>query len=167
MVELGSGTGAITREILLRLRADARLYAIDSNPIFVAHLKRNCADRRLIPIHGVAETLSAELRSRGVAEADAIVSSLGLTTMESPQRSRIVEQAHGCLRPDGILTQYQYLVSFAGQVDFKSARVQVFDERRFLTSYFRHVASETVLLNLPPARVFTCRYAKRRRSRGS
>jgi phosphatidylethanolamine/phosphatidyl-N-methylethanolamine N-methyltransferase len=167
MVELGSGTGAVTREILLRLRTDARLYAIDSNSAFVAHLKRNCADRRLVAIHGGAETLRAHLRSRGVAEADAVVSSLGLTTMESPRRSRIVEQAHGLLRPDGILTQYQYLVSFAGHVDLRNARVKVFDERRFLTGYFRHVASETVLLNLPPARVFTCRYAKRRQGRGA
>jgi SAM-dependent methyltransferase len=46
IVELGPGTGAVTNEILKRLRPDAKLFAIDINPIFIDHLTATCRDPR-------------------------------------------------------------------------------------------------------------------------
>src|SRR3974377_115511 len=46
VVELGAGTGAVTREILGRLPRTGRLFAVDNNPRFVEHLTQRVAARR-------------------------------------------------------------------------------------------------------------------------
>src|SRR6476646_11158879 len=38
VVELGPGTGAVTNEILKRMRPDAKLFAVDINETFIDHL---------------------------------------------------------------------------------------------------------------------------------
>lgn len=59
IVELGIGTGAITNEILRRLRPNAVLLGVDLNPAFVNHVQRKIQDARFIPILGRAERLGA------------------------------------------------------------------------------------------------------------
>jgi phospholipid N-methyltransferase len=39
LVELGSGTGVITQEILRRMTTDSRLFALEINSNFVRHLR--------------------------------------------------------------------------------------------------------------------------------
>ena len=153
IVEFGPGTGAVTNGILDRMRADAVLYAVDMNPSFVAHLKRSCDDPRLIPVHGSAADLSRIIKSSGPATVDAVVSSLGLTSMSHDLRKSIYDQVRYCLRPGGVLTQYQYLTSQAG---CKLSRNE-FDEHRFLETYFEKITTKWVFINFPPACVFTCR----------
>lgn len=157
MIELGVGTGAITSGILAHLRPDARLYAIDLNPVFIQHIQSRIRDRRLIPVLGRAEQLQTLMNSMRIRKADAIVSSLGLTNMEDRQRSEIMGQAVDCLAPRGSLSQYQYLhasgePNWLGRVGLKR-----FPEEEFLRRYFGTVSSERVMRNLPPATVFTCR----------
>ena len=157
IVELGIGTGAITLEILRRMSPGARLYGLDINPVFVAHVRSKVADSRFIPICGGAEQLRAHLTREGVRSADAVISSLGLTSMPHPTRSIIVEQIASHLRRDGILTQYQYIHA-SGEPNWSCALgLKRFAEEYFLREYFREVWSENVVLNLPPARVYTCR----------
>jgi phosphatidylethanolamine/phosphatidyl-N-methylethanolamine N-methyltransferase len=162
VVELGPGTGAVTTEILKRMRPDGTLYAIDNNMNFIRHLKRSCNDPRMIAVHANAEHLLRELRSRGAYRADAVVSSLGLTSMEPAVRTSIVSQAWTCLRAGGVLTQYQYVVARAGFVDLPNARVRKFDERSFLCGFFGEVRTKYVLRNLPPACVYSCKRAIKR-----
>jgi len=157
IVELGIGTGAITKEILRRLHPGAILLGVDLNPAFVSHVRRNIQDSRLIPVLGQAERLGALLSRHGVSRADAIVSSLGLSAMQPAQRSAILKQAAAHLTHDGVLTQYQYL-HVSGRPNWTSSLGLLrFAEKEFLKAHFRHVASERVIWNLPPARVFTCR----------
>jgi phospholipid N-methyltransferase len=158
IVELGIGTGAITNEILRRLKPNAILVGLDLNPAFVNHVRRKIQDARFIPVLGPAERLGALLSRHGITRADAIVSSLGLTAMHPTQRSTILKQAAAHLTPDGVLTQYQYLHA-SGQPNWASSLgLMRFAEKEFLKAHFRHVASERVIWNLPPARVYTCRF---------
>lgn len=158
IVELGVGTGAITREILRRLRPGAVLLGVDLNPAFVNHVRRKIQDSRFIPVLGQAERLGTLLNRHGIARADAIVSSLGLSAMRPAQRSTILTQAAAHLTPEGVLTQYQYLHA-GDKPDWVSSLGFVrFAEKEFLKAHFRHVASERVIWNLPPARVYTCRF---------
>jgi phosphatidylethanolamine/phosphatidyl-N-methylethanolamine N-methyltransferase len=158
IVELGVGTGAITREILRRLRPNAVLLGVDLNPAFVSHVRRKIQDSRFIPILGNAERLGSLLNRHGFSRADAIVSSLGLSAMRPAQRSTILTQAAAHLSREGVLTQYQYLHA-SGKPNWVSSLGMVsFAEKDFLKAHFRHVASERVILNLPPARVYTCRF---------
>jgi phospholipid N-methyltransferase len=157
VAELGPGTGAVTCGILKRLAPDGRLFALDTNEKFVDHLQRNCRDRRLIAVHAGAEELLPVLSRYGVEQVDAVVSSLGLTSMEPRLRTAIVSQASGSLVPGGLMTQYQYFTSRAGYFDLARFRLHRFQERPFLRQYFREISTRRILLNFPPAVVFVCR----------
>ena len=157
IVELGVGTGAITKEILRRLNPNAVLLGVDLNRAFVNHVERTTRDSRFIPVLGEAEQLGTLLGRHRISRADAIVSSLGLTGMLESQRSTIMTQAAEYLTRDGVLTQYQYLHANGEPNWVSSLGLMRFPEKRFLETHFRHVASERVIWNLPPATVYTCR----------
>ena len=153
VVELGPGTGAVTNEILKRMRPDAKLFAVDINETFIDHLRSTCQDPRLVPLCGSATDLQSLLALHEVGSADAIVSSLGLTGMDHRTRMSIMRQIGGCLVAHGTMTQYQY----AAHLEIAKLRLGGFNEARFLRRFFSDVSVRGVLLNLPPALVFTCR----------
>ena len=157
MVELGSGTGVITREILRRMTPDSRLFALEINRNFVRHLRTCCYDSRLTVLHVDASDLLNQLAMHNAGTADVVVSSLGLSTMTSECRTRIVRQAEACLAPAGIMTQFQYMTSLAPVPDLPNRQLRSFQEGKFLRRFFPSVSTKPVLLNLPPALVFTCR----------
>jgi len=157
VVELGMGTGAITTEILKRLGPDSVLYGFDLNPLFVAHLRQRIQDPRFVPILGKAENLAALLDQQGIRRANAVVSSLGLTSMRPRQRSAIVKQVTDRLAEGGVLAQYQYVHASGSPNWLSKFGIQRFAEKDFLQAHFRHVHSERVIWNLPPANVYTCR----------
>jgi phospholipid N-methyltransferase len=157
IVELGPGTGAVTGEILKRLRPDGRLLAIDINPVFINHLRTACVDPRLLPVDGSATDLLSLLALHDAGSIDAVVSSLGLTRMNNRLRVSIVRQIRACLTSRGTMTQYQYVRPYPGYFDIPKLRFCKFDEAQFLRKSFRDVTVGGVLFNLPPALVFTCR----------
>jgi len=157
VVELGSGTGVITREILRRMTPDSRLFALEINGNFVRHLRAHCQDRRLTLLEADAADLMHQLHKHKAGPVHAVISSLGLTGMSPDQRVRIVQAAKECLVPSGIMMQFQYLTSQAPVLDFPNTEIRRFQARNFLSGYFSSVSSKRVLLNLPPAEVFTCR----------
>ena len=157
LVELGPGTGVITREILRRMSPDARLFVLEINKNFVRHLSATFQDKRLTVLHADALDIARHLHEHDAGSSDAIVSSLGLTGMQPDQRTRIVQGLDACLSPTGILTQFQYLMSQVPFPDLPNQPVQRFQERQFLRSYFPNVSAKRVILNFPPAVVFTCR----------
>jgi phospholipid N-methyltransferase len=157
IVELGMGTGAITTELLRRMAPGSTLFAIEVNPAFIAHVRGKVHDSRFVPISGRAERLGSILGQRGIRRADAIVSSLGLTSMAHEQRASIVAQAAEHLGENGVLTQYQYLPACAKPSWVRALGPKRFAEESFLRQYFREVRSERVIWNLPPAKVYTCR----------
>ena len=163
VVELGPGTGAVTNEILKRLRPDGRLFAVDINQTFIRHLRNTCHDPRLIPLCGSAVDLRSLLAAHDiglhdiglhdVAPVDAVVSSLGLSAMDHRTRTSILNQVGACLVSTGTMTQYQYL----GHLDIPRFKIRGFNEARFLRRFFGDVSVGHVILNVPPALVFTCR----------
>lgn len=157
LVELGSGTGVITQEILRRMTPDSRLFALEINLNFVQHLRASWRDGRLTVLHADASDLLNQLQVHDAGSVHAVISSLGLTGMSAEQRTEIIQQVEACLVPAGIMTQFQYLTSMAAVPNLPSLQIHRFQERRFLRTYFRSVSAKRVLLNLPPAVVFTCR----------
>jgi len=157
VVELGSGTGVMTHEILRRMTPDARLFALEINGNFVRHLRNSCHDRRLTVLHADASGLRRQLHTHQAGMAHAVISSLGLAGMSQEQRAYIVEEAEACLAPAGVMTQFQYLTPLPPVPDLAGLQIRPFQERQFLGNYFPSVTAKWVLLNLPPAVVFTCR----------
>ena len=156
VVELGAGTGAVTRAIVERLPSDARLFAVDNNLSFVEHLSTAVPDARVRSIYGQAGELAAMLAGLGVGPVDAIVSSLGLTSMTPEVRSGILDHLVACLHPGGVLIQYQYLTSRWSWLSAGGRSHWPFEAENLLRAYFRVVATRDVMWNIPPARVFIC-----------
>ena len=159
IVELGAGTGAVTLELLQRMRPDARLYALDINARFIGFLRKTISDPRLVPLEGAAEDLGAILQQQGVRKADAIISSLGLTTMQDQQRERILCEMRECLVPGGVVSQFQYWHSRGGPRWLRVLGLRGFPEEEFLRQYFHRISADHVLRNFPPATVYSCRFA--------
>jgi phospholipid N-methyltransferase len=157
LVELGSGTGAITQELLRRMTPDSRLFALEINRNFVRHLRICCHDPRLTVLHVDASDLLNQLAAHNAGAVDVVISSLGLTGMTSEHRGRIVRQAEACLAPAGIMMQFQYVTSLTPLPDLSKRQFRRFQEGEFLRRYFPSVSAKPVFLNLPPALVFTCR----------
>jgi Phospholipid N-methyltransferase len=156
IVELGPGTGVMTKEILRRMTPDSRLFAFEVNPHFIRHLRAQYRDPRLTILHADACDLADHLRAHNAGALDAVISSLGLTSMPHAIRTRIVQQAESCLNPGGVLTQFQYLTSRRPVPYIPALRITPFREKQFLHSYFPTITTRRVLLNFPPAVVFTC-----------
>lgn len=156
IVELGPGTGVMTKEILRRMTPDSRLFAFEVNPHFVRHLRAQYRDPRLTVLHADACDLADHLHAQNAGALDAVISSLGLTSMPHGIRNRIVQQAESCLAPGGVMTQFQYLTSRRPVPDMPALRIKPFREKQFLHLYFPTITTRRVLLNFPPAVVFTC-----------
>ena len=152
-VELGPGTGVMTRALLRALPRDATLLTFEINQRFTRHLIATVRDPRLVVIHAPAEALGKELKRRGYSRVDAILSSLALGFMSKLQRQRILGEASAALSDTGIFTQYQYLHG----LQFSDWQLSKFDLERLLAQYFRSVERKIIWPNLPPAFVFACR----------
>lgn len=139
LVELGVGTGCVTREILRRMRPDARLISLEINPKFL-DVSRRIADSRLTLRNACASALPVVLAEESVDRVDAIVSSLPLKIMDQDVVDRILDVCRACLRPDGRFHQYQYSLSHYPKLAERYGDVDV----RF------------TIRNTPPAFVYQC-----------
>ncbi len=139
IVQLGVGTGCITRELLRRLRPDARLLSIELNPAFIEDGER-IRDRRLVLREDCASRLPAILDEEGLGTVDYVVSSLPLGIMDDALVGRILAVSHASLTPGGLFLQYQYSLS----------------QRAALERAFGDVRVGFTLANIPPAFVYEC-----------
>lgn len=142
VLEIGAGTGAITRAILDRGVSPERLFIVERDPELAAFLRRqfpcvhvNCGDAR----H--CGTLLAHHR---IAGFQTIVSSLPLLNFHHAQRMELIETMLRVLTPDGELIQYTY----GGRCPIPARRFGLYAE-----------CSGRVWQNLPPAAVW--RFRKR------
>jgi len=151
-VELGAGTGAMTRELLNELPPNAKLLAFEINPRFFDYLKQHFHDPRLVLINESVENIERELRQRGYEHVDVVVSSLGLGFMSEPKRRRIFEGLMTFVRPHTVLTQYQYIHG----LQFSNGKLRRLSLKPLLNNYFKSVESRIIWRNFPPAYVYTC-----------
>jgi phosphatidylethanolamine/phosphatidyl-N-methylethanolamine N-methyltransferase len=69
-VEYGPGVGTFCQPVLDRMRNDATLLVIDTNPDFIAFLNKHFRDSRFIAVHGSAADVNATIREFGFEHAD-------------------------------------------------------------------------------------------------
>jgi len=106
VVELGGGTGAVTRAILAAGTPANRLVVIERD----ATLHRLLNDRYpgVLVILGDAQNLPSLLRRHGVGHVKAVVSSLPMLSMKKSLQYRIASAAFACLEPGQPLIQFTY-----------------------------------------------------------
>lgn len=153
VVELGAGTGAITRVLLETLPPQATLLAFEINPEFISYIQKSFPDPRLVLLNTRAESLGRELRRRGLNRVDAVVSSLSLRFMPDHRQHVLQEVLAPFMDEKSVFTQYQYVHG----VRFKNGKIQRHSSLPFLRQYFGSIQCRTIWRNLPPAQVFTCR----------
>ena len=141
IVEYGPGVGSITTEILRRMRPDASLIAIETNPEFVSFLRSSTEDKRLHVVEASAESVVEILRQHGHEKASYIISGIPFSTIPATERERILRKTCRVLEPGGSFLVYQF-----------STRV-LQDLRRI----FRYVRRQFEPLNVLPAHLFFCR----------
>jgi len=153
VVELGAGTGVMTRALLSEMPPQSTLLVFEINQRFYNYLKAHFSDPRLVLIHASAEHVDLELRQRGFTEVEAVLSSLGLGLMSERERQAIFERLVPFLSDRTVVTQYQYIHA----LQCKNGRLSRLDLRPLLNRYFGSVQSKLIWRNLPPAFVFACR----------
>ena len=137
-VEYGPGVGTFTQHVLRRLRADAILLTIDTNPDFTAYLSRKIRDSRLRAVTGSAANVREIMSDFGLTEADFILSGLPFSTLPPGVGAQIAEATADALRPGGAFLVYQF-----------SPKV-----RTFIAPHFDRIDRGFELLNIPPATLF-------------
>ncbi len=137
VVELGPGTGGITRALLRAMSGSARLLAVEINAKFASVLRR-WHDPRLVVHEGDARRLAEALACHALPAPDVVLSGIPFSTMRRPVGLSILQAVHDVLAPGGRFVAYQVRdrVETLGRQVFGRARVQ------------------TELLNVPPLRVY-------------
>lgn len=149
VVELGPGTGVVTRAIAERLGPKAYALAIDIEPAFVAAIARKFP--RVEAVCGSAADLPALLRARGMFPAAHIVSGLPFASLSAEVTATILDAVAESLAPGGTFTTFQYLNGYP--TPLARAFRRAMSERMGSTPTRR-----VVWRNFPPAFVLTWRH---------
>jgi phosphatidylethanolamine/phosphatidyl-N-methylethanolamine N-methyltransferase len=143
VVELGPGTGRVTRALLEAGVEPSQLVAIERNASFCKLLRERFPAIRIVS--GKARALESLLEQVGIGPVKAVVSSLPLLSMTSEHRRAVLSQIAAVLRVEGVLVQYTYGMAAPVPPEL-GAELGMIGER-----------THWVLANLPPAAVWRYR----------
>jgi phosphatidylethanolamine/phosphatidyl-N-methylethanolamine N-methyltransferase len=144
IVELGPGTGPVTGALIENGVAEERLALIEYDSQFCRLLKARFPRAEII--QGDAYDLSRALAAFKGQPIAAIVSSLPLLNQPPARRVKLIGDAFALMGSQGAFVQFTY--GLASPVPHDASR-------------YSAVRSRPVLLNLPPAFVWTYRLAGR------
>ena len=150
VVELGPGTGPVTQSLIETGVAPRRLVLVEYDSAFCQLLKKRFAPAAII--EGDAYDLPralARFKGRPIA---AIVSSLPLLNQPPPRREKLIGDAFALMGPSGVFVQFTY--------GLKSPI-----PREVCGGRYAATRSRPILLNLPPAFVWTYRLDEREAAR--
>ena len=137
-VEYGPGVGPFCRPVLERMRRDAQLIVIDTNPLYIDYLKRTIGDSRFIAVNGSAADVEDIVRAHGHDHADYVLSGLPFSTLPDGVGPAIAAATHRVLRPGGAFLVYQF-----------SAKA-----RDFMARHFTRIDNGFELFNILPCQLF-------------
>jgi len=140
VVELGPGTGAITKALIDHGVDPERLVLVEYNPGFCALLRDRYPQAKVV--QGDAYTLRDTLWNVLAAPAAAIVSGLPLVTKPMMTRLKLIRDAFAALAPGAPFVQFTYSVAPPIPKSLPGVSTE---------------ASERIWMNLPPARVWVYR----------
>ena len=142
IVELGPGTGPVTQSLIEAGVARERLVLVEYDAEFCRLLRQRFAHASVV--QGDAYDLPRALAPFAGEPIAAVVSSLPLLNQPPPRRERLIADAFALMGPSGVFVQFTYgLMSPISR--------EVCEDR------YSAVRSRPILLNLPPAFVWTYR----------
>ena len=146
LVELGAGTGPITRVLAEKARPDCRVIVLERDPDFARLLRerfRHLANFDVV--EGDVRNLTAILQERGISQADYVISGLPVPSFPKDLQRDLFRVVKQVLAPGGTYNQitempWVYL--------------------RFYRKFFDDVRFQFEPRNFPPAGAYFCRGVK-------
>lgn len=148
VVELGSGTGAITKKLLENIPQDALLIALELNEHFVEETKKSCP--RALVYHDTAENVKYYLNQHGKQYCDCVISTLPWMLFDSALQHRILNAIIDVLPEGGEFLTVTY--TFAPLIP-AGRRFRALIESRFSVVQ----RTKPIWKNLPPVYVYHCK----------
>lgn len=142
IVEIGPGTGPVTKALLARGLAPERLVLVEYERQFCDMLRERYP--RVKVVQGDAYALKETLAGHVHGRVNACVSSLPLLMAPEPDRLRLLKDAFDLMGAEGLFVQFTYGLAIVPMpIDDPGAQ-----------GAFSGKGSAPVLLNIPPARVW-------------
>jgi phosphatidylethanolamine/phosphatidyl-N-methylethanolamine N-methyltransferase len=146
LVELGAGTGPITRVLAEKAAPGCKVIVLERDPDFCRLLRERFDDRPDFQIiEGDVRDLATILSDRGIGQADHIVSGLPVPSFPVDLRQALFRVVGQVLKPEGTFNQITELP---------------FVYWNFYRRYFESVHFVFEPRNLPPAGAYFCRGVK-------
>lgn len=144
VLELGPGTGVVTRALLEKGLPEDRLVAIEMSSLLADHLRQLFPQANIITGDALDLDQLLAVHAPHAGPFPIVFSSLPLCNFEIEAARRLTGKIRRMLVPGGKYIQYSYRLSM------KRARS---------IAHFQYVTSQVVWFNLPPARVSVYRGA--------
>ncbi|MDE2510495.1 MAG: methyltransferase domain-containing protein [Elusimicrobia bacterium] len=139
VVEYGPAEGVITRDLLKKMRPDAKLIAVEFNEKFFASLSERVKDPRLVPVRGDVREIDRILEAQGLSGVDRVVSGVPFALFTGRERHEILTKTSNLLNPGGRFVAFGYTTHLIPM----------------LKDYFSDVDIQFEVRNLPPSFIFT------------
>ncbi|MBO8184865.1 class I SAM-dependent methyltransferase [Streptomyces spirodelae] len=152
VLEVGPGTGAVTRHLVRRLGPRDALDLVESSPGFVTRLGRALrTDPALAPVADRTRLWHGKIEERELGEYDTIVCGLPFANFPPEAVTAVFSRMLAALRPGGTLSFFSY----AGGRALKGADPRRTAARRAVRAAIEPwlLEERLILSNLPPARV--------------
>jgi ornithine lipid N-methyltransferase len=146
VVELGAGTGPITRVIAERARPECRVVVLERDPDFSRLLRerfQGLANFEII--EGDVRDLAGVLADRGIGAVDHVISGLPVPSFPKDLQRDLFRVVRGIMAPDATFNQITEMPWVYW---------------RFYRRFFDDVRFAFQPLNFPPAGAYFCRGAK-------
>lgn len=149
IVELGSGTGAVTRHIVDSVHNNTAFFAVELNPDIYNAFKTRFPKVKVY--NRCASELPEIVKGEGLGHGvDIIISGLPWASFSDKLQDSLLDAVMQSLRPGGVFTTFAYLQGTILPTGIK------FKHR--LRKHFSEVhKSRVVWANIPPAFVYRCR----------
>jgi len=145
IVELGPGTGVITKKILENINKDATFFCIERNHKFVEMTKSRCG--QITIFEDCASNIGKYIKQIGLDHVDVIICGLPWANFSEKLQNKIMYSVLSSLKPGGAFVTFAYLHG-----RFLPTGIQF---KKFLEEHFSQVeTTELLWTNIPPAFVY-------------
>lgn len=157
ILEVGPGTGSVTRQIVRALLPGDQLDLVELNGRFFNLLQRRFeVDPRFRGYRHQAHLVNAAVEDlEGESVYDYIISGLPLNNFPVAQVREIYRVYNRLLKPGGTLTYYEYVLIRQLKTPFvnRQERRRLFGVGRIVSHYIRdfQVRRQRIFINVPPA----------------
>lgn len=142
IVELGVGTGNVTKEIVKRLRSIDYFFGVDSNRNLLEVCRNNiCSAGNINLEHSDAQSIPAFLSRYQVKKVDEVVCTIPFRILPKEDVFEVLKQINKILKVGGHFTFIRYILAPENRIIKK------------VLSNFKVVGKEIIVRNIPPAEV--------------